>query len=350
MEEFKVPESKAITIYDIAKESDVSPATVSRVLTNNARVSAEKKEKVQAVINKYNFKPNALARGLVDTKRKVIGIIVADIRNPFYSELFVACEQAAQERGYTVILCNSFGEQEKEEFQLEKLEEQRVDAIILAGGRVDDLNSNEEFVELVNNVTNTIPVIITGKLDGTNCYQVHIDAIKSMDLVLEYLFSLNHQEIAIVGGRKNVLSTFDKIQRYKQLLSKHQIKFRPEFVDNFGHYDSENGYKRMAELLDNEIIPTAVIAINDFTASGAINCIYDKGYRIPEDISVVSYDNTFISDVMTPKLTGIDYNYAEYGEKLIETCIAAIEKAAVPRIQFIEPRLIVKDSCVKRNV
>ena len=110
----KGSEGKAITIYDIAKEAGVSPATVSRVLTKNAKVRPEKREKVEALIAKYNFKPNVLAKGLADTRTKTIGVLAADIRNPYYAALFVACEQAAREAGYTVVLYNSLGKTENE--------------------------------------------------------------------------------------------------------------------------------------------------------------------------------------------------------------------------------------------
>ena len=136
-------ENKTITIYDIAREAGVSPSTVSRVLTNSANVRSEKKEKVQALIEKYNFKPNALAKGLADTKTRTIGVLAADIRNPYYAALFVSIEKAARETEYTVLLCNSLGVTDTEKELLGKLQEQRVDAIIQLGGRVDDLVSNE---------------------------------------------------------------------------------------------------------------------------------------------------------------------------------------------------------------
>ena len=121
---------KNITIYDIAREAGVSAATVSRVLTNNANVRPEKKQKVQALIEKYNFKPNAMAKGLSDTKSKVIGVMVADVRNPFYAEVFLACELAAEKAGYTVLLCNSLGDTDREKQNLELFYEQRVSAVI----------------------------------------------------------------------------------------------------------------------------------------------------------------------------------------------------------------------------
>lgn len=335
---------KSITIYDIAKEAGVSPATVSRVLTNSARVRPEKKQKIQELIEKYNFTPNAMARGLSDTRSRVIGIIAADVRNPFYSEVFVACELAARRLGYTVLLCNSLGEAGLERQQLEKLQEQRVDAVIQMGGRVDDLVSNLEYVELVNAMPERIPMVINGKLDGTQCFQVQIDARKTMDLLMEHLIGLGHREIALVGGRADVLSTFEKIQRYKQLLKQNQIPFRPELVQEAGHYNDAGAYAEMNRMLDAGIVPTAVIAINDFSAAGIARSLTEHGYRIPEDISLVSYDNTYIAEMLIPKLTSIDYDYGNLGRKLVETAIGALEGKEIPKLQMLEPTLVVRES------
>ncbi len=299
-------ENKAITIYDIAKEAGVSASTVSRVLTNSANVRSDKRERVQNLINKYNFKPNALARGLADTKSKVIGILAADIRNPYYSELVVSCEQAARAAGYTVLVSNFLGESEQEERQLEKLLEQRVDAIIQLGGRVDDLVSNIEYVELVNQAMATTPVIVTGKLDGTKSRMVRIDSMKALDLLMEHLLSLGHRKIAMVGGVLKVLSTYEKFLRYKQILKENGISYDPDLVPEGGSYDVKNGYELMNRVFDKGNIPTAIISINDFTAAGVMRSIVEHGYRIPQDISLVSYDNTYMTELLIPKLTSVD--------------------------------------------
>lgn len=229
-------ENKAVTIYDIAKEAGVSPSTVSRVLTNNANVRQEKREKIQGLFEKYNFTPNAIARGLSDTKSRVIGIVAADVRNPYYAEVFVACENAAREAGYTVLLCNSLGETEREFLHLEMLQQQRVEAVIQLGGRVDDLVSNEKYVERVSQLTATIPMVVTGKLDGTQCYEVQIDAEQAAELLMEHLIGLGHRKIALVGGRKNVTSTYAKYLKYRELLEKHEIAYRDDYVID-GSYD-----------------------------------------------------------------------------------------------------------------
>ena len=209
-------EKETISIYTIAKEAGVSPATVSRVLTGNAKVSEEKKSKVEALIRKYDFRPNALARGLSSVETKMIGLMVSDIRNPFYATMAVECEKAANENGYLLLLCNSLGSNEMEVSYLEKFSGQRVDAIIQIGGKVDELVSDTSYVENINRVANTTPILITGKLDGADCYQVNIDEGQSMELLMQFLIENGHQDIALMGGRDNVKSTLDKRLRYRR--------------------------------------------------------------------------------------------------------------------------------------
>lgn len=209
---------ESTNIYAIAKEAGVSPATVSRVLTKSARVSKEKRDRVQALIDKYNFKPNVLARRLSNTESKTLGILSPDIRNPYFAALFVECEKAANARDYTVLLSNSLGENQLEDAYLDGLFEQRVDAIIQIGGRIDQLSADKDYVERVNRIANSIPVIIAGKLEGAECYQVRIDHDQAIEILMEYLIELGHREIALVGGTKKARSTYDKQLSYKKSL------------------------------------------------------------------------------------------------------------------------------------
>lgn len=344
MEEQKQKEDKPVTIYDIAREAGVSASTVSRVLTNKVKVSSQKRDMICKIMEKYDFKPNALARSLADTKSNTIGIITADVRNPFYAQIFVACEVAARRAGYIVLLCNSLGETEQEEQLLTQLQEQRVDAVIQLGGRGDDLKSNQAYVEHANRLTKTTPLIVSGKLDGTDAYQVQIDAVKAMESIMEYLIRLKHTKIAMIGGRMDVLSTYQKRQTYLRVLEKHGITPVKEFMRDNGEYSYEAGYSSMNELLSGTNIPTAVIAINDFSATGIIRSIVEHGYRIPQDISVVSYDNTYMANFLIPKLTSVDYNYEAFGERLVQTAILASKKEKIPKLQYIEPTLVIRES------
>lgn len=335
--------NKTITIYDIAKEAGVSAATVSRVLTKSANVRPEKREKVLELVRKYNFKPNALAKGLADTKSKVIGILTADVRNPYYAELFVACEQAAQEAGYSVLLFNTLGELEMEERMLQKLQAQQVDAIIQMGGRVDDLVSNMEYVELVNQAMASIPVIVTGKLEGTQCSMVRIDSMAAMDLLMNHLVGLGHERIAFVGGRMDVLSTYEKLLRYKFILKESDLPYDPELVME-GGYDEKSGYELMNRLFEKKIPVTAAVAINDFAAAGMMRSILEHGLKIPEDISLVSFDNTYIADLMIPRLTSIDYDYREFGRKLVQRAVEEIGGGGRRRLVTVTPALVERES------
>ncbi len=336
--------NKAITIYDIAEEAGVSAATVSRVLTDSAKVSPEKRARVMELVDKYNFKPNALAKGLSNARSKMIGILSADVRNPYYAQIFASCEQAARDAGYTVLLANTLGDTTREEEGLKMLRGQQAEAIIQMGGRVDDLVSSTDYVELVNQIMIAVPIVITGKLDGTQCNIVRIDNQRSMDIIMEYLLGLGHRRIALIGGWMHVLSTYEKVLRYKLILQENRIPFDPELVMTEGDYDAENGYELMNKMFDKGICPTAVIAINDFNAIGIMRSIMEHGYQVPGDISLVSYDNTYVSELMIPQLTSVDYNYDEYGRQLVETAIEAIEKKTTNTIKTVIPNLVIRES------
>ncbi len=343
MEKEKLNTGKTITIYDIAEEAGVSASTVSRVLNGSASVRKEKKDRILKLIEKYNFKPNALAKGLSDTETKNIGIIVADVRNPYYSALFVACEMAAEKAGYSVGLLNSLNEIERESRSLDIFTQQRVDAIIQMGGRVDDLITDDGYANKVRSICNNTPVIVTGKLDKTPVYSVVIDEAAGMNLAMEHLISQGHEKIAMVGGNMSVASTFYKYQRYQENLRAHGIPERGEYVVN-SSYDPESGYEAMNRIFELPDRPTAVIAINDFAASGIIRSIKEHGLNIPEDISIVSFDNTYIAEVTMPKLTSVDYDYNNYGKLLINTAIAVANGKTCKNAQMVEPKLVIRES------
>jgi len=334
---------KAITIYDIAAEAGVSPATVSRVLTNSAKVQKDKRERVLALIEKYNYKPNALARSLSDTKTKLIGIVTADVRNPFYSAVYVACENAAWEQGYRVLLCNSQGDGNREIEQIHMLVQQRVEAIIQIGGRVDALETDETYALETGKIADTMPIVVSGKIDGVKCYSVRIDAREAASLLTEHLIQLGHERIAFVGGRSDVSSSAIKFHTYREVLKAHGLEVREEYFIE-GGYDYETGYNGTKELLGLKEIPTAIIAINDFAAAGVVRGMTEMGLSIPGDMSVVSYDNTYITDLVVPKLTSIDYDYPILGKLLVDTAIDAANGVEVPDYIPVKPRLVVRKS------
>ena len=334
-----------VSIYNIAKEAGVSPATVSRVLTGNARVSVEKKEKVEAIIKKYDFRPNAMAQSLSNTKSKLIGFLTPDIRNPFFATIAVECEKAANERGYSLLLSNYLNDMTLQESHLQKMIEMRVDALIMMGGKVDELVSDEDYVEKINQITDMIPTVITGKLDGSDCYQVNIDQSNAMEEVMEYLIENGHEKIYLLGGRKEVNSTYVKRIRYRSSLRKHGIEFHPEYMMESKDYGIESGYSLMNEIFEMGVeLPTAIVAINDFTAIGIMQSIREHNVKMPEDISIVSFDNSFLAATQIPRLTSMGYDYVRFGEALVETAIEAMEEQHPNKLTLIQPELAIRDS------
>lgn len=337
---------KSITIVDIAKEAGVSVSTVSRVLTGKVKVNEEKRKVIQSVIDKYNFQPNAMARGLINSKSNLIGIITADIRNPYYSTLFVSCERSASERGYNLLLCNSFSDRLNEFLLIDRLAQQKVDALILLGGAPDEVETDEEFAEKINTVMEDIPVIITGEMKGTKCKRVSIDETGAMSLLMDYISSLKSvKTIAFAGGSSRYNSTLALRECYKKMLKERGYKYVKEFDVENERYDEEGGYQAMEDILSSGKIPDLVIAVNDISAVGVLKSIQEHNLKIPEDISLVSFDDTYIATLVTPKLTSVGYSYFEYGEKLISTAIDLIEKKEVPDEVLIRPKLVIRNSC-----
>ena len=193
----------------------------------------------------------------------------------------------------------------------------------------------------------TTPVVIGGMKSVEKAHYVVIDAGKATELLMEHLLLLGHRHIAVIGGNRTVNSTCVKYSTYQDILKKYGIEFRPDYIID-GKYNYASGYDGMNRMFEEGKIPTAVIAINDFSAAGVIRSITEHDYRVPQDISVVSYDNTYLCDIVLPKLTSIDYNYDSYGKILVETAIAAADGEEIPQeingVQVIEPILITKES------
>ena len=332
-------------IYAIAKEAGVSVSTVSRVLTGNARVSAEKREKVEAAIRKFDYRPNALAQGLSTAKTNIIGALFADIASPFYGTVAKECERAANDSGYMLLMLSSQSDVELEKRQLEKMYEQRPEAILIVGGLIDQTTGTEEYVELINRISGNIPVVSTGKLPGADNAQVCLDESGSMELAMEYLLSLGHERIALIGGWKNAKSTLEKRIRYRTILAQHGIAIRDDYVFESDGYDADSGYKCMKELLKAKELPTAVIAINDYTAAGVLRAIYEAGRQVPEDFSLLSFDDTYISSALTPSVSSVGCDYAVFGQTLVNTALKAAAGVKVPETQVVPVRLTERKSC-----
>ena len=339
---------KNITIRDIAREAGVSISTVSRVLNGSANVRDDKKKEILRVIDKYDFQPNMLARSLIQTQTMQIGFIVADICNPYYSAVFAACEKSANERGYTLLMMDSFSEQEKEVELLEKLERHQVDAIIMLGGSVDSNQEETEFKAKLRSVNSRVPVTMVGNMDGTGCSRVEINGETAMKKLMAYLISCGYKRIAFAGGKDSVSFTAWRNEVFRQELERYALPYCPE-LDRPSDYNTEEGYRTANEILALRDRPDAIIAINDFAAVGVLRAIAEHGMKVPDDIGLASFDNTYIATLLTPQLTSVDYGYDSFGEKIIGVTIDRIEGRETPEVSYVDSEVVVRDSCRPRG-
>lgn len=336
---------KNITIYDIAREAGVSPATVSRILTGNTAVSQEKRDRVNRLIEKYNFRPNAMARALTETRTKVIGMLLAATDNPYYNSVFAACGNEAYKRGYVTMLLNTYSRPDMEESGLTKLREQRVDAIIICGGRIDLAQPDPAFTQLLETTLETTPIIVGSRSPMARIPGVAVDHKGSVDIAMKHLTGLGHRDIGFVYTGLENYGTQEKLERFRALMAQAGLPVHEEWMINVPGYDCESGRAGIDQLMRASRLPTAMLGMNDMVTAGMLQGLMDHGVRVPEDISLMGFDDTYITTITAPQLTAVDYDYNEYARMLIDVAIAAIENREFPREQLVPPTLSVKKSC-----
>lgn len=342
-----MPEKKSITIYDIAKEARVSPATVSRILTGNASVRQEKRDRVNELIAKYHFRPNAMARALSETHTRLIGMVSADVGNSYYHSLFTACTNAAGERGYLLLLFNTMSRAELEDAAIARLIEQRVDAIVIAGGRIDLARPDEAFLGILRSTVNRTPVVVASRSPMAEVPGVAVDHVRSMDIALRHLVSLGHREIGFVYTGRQFYGTKEKLDRFRTVLAEYALPVREEWMLEVPDYNIESGRLGADRLLELSDKPTAVLGLNDMISIGFLKQLTDRGVRIPEELSLLSFDDTYITSLTTPGISSVDYDYAQFAAQLMDTAIACAEGREVGRQQLVVPSLNLKGSCGK---
>lgn len=337
-------DKKEVTIYDIAERAEVSTATVSRVIAGNYPVSKKTREKVLKVIEQYDFHPNALARSLSSNKANVIGFITPDIRNPFFSQIFLEVEKHAHKVGYSVMLCNSENNRDLESKYIRMLLEHRTEAIVLLGGLINDINPESERVSELNQIAKkTKLVMINGKIKGIDCFSIRTDEGKGIELVLDHLIEQGHTKIGLVGGFKSITTTAAKLKSFKSTLEKRGLVFNSDWVIS-SNFDIESGQEALKKLVEkNEDLPTALIGINDMVAIGMLKENFKT--NLPP-FTIVGYDNTQLSIASNPELTTVGHPYEEIGEKVIDV-IVGNEIVSTDEI-ILEPKLIIRESTLHK--
>lgn len=337
-------DENSITVYDIADEAGVSVSTVSRVLNNSAPVKEKTRARVIKVMDKYNFQPNALARSLSKKRTKTIGFILPDITNPFFSEVYVKAERAALDLGYSIFLSNTMNDSEVESIYLKTLVEKQVDGIIFMGGRVNETRTDVRFAEEMKVIMKKTPIVmINGEMEGVDCYRVKTDEADGFRKGLNYLLSLGHKEIALVGGIKGITSTDIKLDIFGQYVESAQIATKEEWIIESG-YSIEGGYEAFKRLLSLVDLPTAIIAINDFIAIGIIKAAKEMGLQIPQEVSIIGFDNIYLTTIVLPAITTISHNYQELAAKAVHIIDGVNNNQVYEKEHFFDSELIIRES------
>ena len=329
-----------VTIRDVASKAEVSIATVSRVVNGNRPVHPDIRDRVLKAIQELDYRPNYLARGLRQRNTCMIGLIIPDNSNPFYAEVARAIEDAGFASGYSVILCNSDLSEEKQQAYVDVLLSHKIDGVIL----IDMKFAAPEPLERI--VAENIPVVLAN-IDTLvpTVDQVLVDNHQGGYLAGQYLVRLNHRRIGCITYSQPFSYTSLRIIGFRQALSEGGIELTAEdFTIGNGRYES--GYKAMQELLQRIPDLTAVFVFNDLMALGAMNALHAQGIRVPEDISIIGYDNIFYASTFEPALTTIAQPITEIGQECIALLLERIQQPEKQPTQITLPvELIERSSC-----
>lgn len=344
--------NRNVTIVQIARESGVSIATVSRVLNGTAPVSEATRSRVNEVIQRYHYTPNAFARSLINQQSMTIGIIMPDISNPYFSAMFSEFEHAAQDAGYSVLLCNtSFRAsvsrektvQETDYFQM--MLDKRVDGVLVVGGQADLLEVREEYREALCHLAESVPVVVLGNpIADVDCLFIQRERGQGVFSAINYLASLGHRRIAFVGGEDGVGITSARLRAYQDALETLRLPEEPELV-RLSDYYTPDGYRATKDLLGSGTSFTALIAMNDNVALGAYRALADFGLRIPQDVSVISCDQFYAADYLIPRLTSVDQHNELFGRFIINALLGAINGRKEAVMLNYSPELVLRESC-----
>lgn len=338
-------ERKDVTIDDIAKEAGVSKATVSRVLNNPEKVAEDTRKRVLSVIQRKNYRPSPLARGLNTRKTGVIGVLVSDITNPFYAVMVRSIEEVCRVHQYHIFLCNTGGRAEEEELYLRSLLEKRVDGIILGATQVDS-----PIVDILKDVDT--PFIFVSRLprERERYDYVVVDNVLGGYIATRYLISLGHTKIAYLAGRWTTSSNLDRFEGYKKALAEVGIEIREEHIYQ-GEFTIDGGYRegiRMLSTTSNR--PTAVFCANDAMAIGLLEACYEQGVKVPEELSIIGFDDIPLSAFRFIQLTTISQSIAEVGalsgKILLDKILHPEQRNVLQQIVF-PPKLIVRRTCAR---
>ncbi|MBO8161686.1 MAG: LacI family DNA-binding transcriptional regulator [Thermosipho sp. (in: Bacteria)] len=333
------------TIKDIAKKAGVSISTVSYALNNSPKISQKTKEKIWKIANELNYQPNTFARSLKGKKRNLIGLVVHEIRGPYYQELVRGIQDVAVMYGYNLII---FCELEnKEAASVDLLNNKIVDGALLLSSHI-----TREHIEMLSK--RDIPLVLMDrKIKMPKVSSVIINNQKGGKIVARHLYELGHRRIGYMHGALDSMEDKTRFKGFKNELKNKGINIDKRDILN-GNFTEESGYKAMKNYLEKNgnNIATAFFCANDEMAIGAISAIKEFGLNVPQDISIVGFDNILLSTYITPKLTTIKRPVYDLGKFAAYQLLNMLDGKSSEEVSIeLDVELVIRESTEKpRNV
>ena len=336
----------SVTLADIARELGLSKMTVSRAINNDPLVNEKTRERVLAVSRRLNYQPNHFARALVTNRSFLIGVIVPDLMHSYFAEIMHGISGYARGSNYQIVIGNSEENISREIDEVEALR-WRTDGLIIAP--TVPASKAEVYRKMLERGTKL--VLIDRTLEGVDCPMVTTDNIEVGGLATEHLISLGHKKIGHLRGTSTSTSR-ERFEGYKQALSKNDLGFDKKLVRDCGLMESE-GYRAMRSWIEDGDLPTAIFAVNDPAAIGAMQAMSEAGLKIGKDIAVVGSGNIHYGDMLSVPLTTVSWSRSEMGQAAARLLIQSIEASngdAANQKVLLSPSLIVRESCGANSV
>jgi DNA-binding LacI/PurR family transcriptional regulator len=324
-----------VSIKDIAKRAGVSHSTVSRALADHPLIPEPTRRRIQRLARRLHYAPNAIARGLVMQRTRAIGVIVTSIADPFVAEVVRGIEQVAGDERYRVFLGTSHNDPVREVNLVKAMREWRVDGVIVASSRVGSL-----YKPMLKEIGVPI-VLINNQQARAFIHSVSVNDVQGSQLATEHLISLGHRAIAHIGGPAEHLATRNRFAGYRRALLKAGIKYSTSLVAQ--GYGKTEVLDQITALLLHTPCPTAIFCYNDMTAIGALSALKQKGVRIPQDISIVGYDDISFAQYVDPPLTTIRQPKDEMGQLAARMLLDLVDGKQVENI-VLSGELVVRRS------
>jgi LacI family transcriptional regulator len=306
------------TIKDVAKLANVSIATVSRIVNGLPGYTEDTKKKVQEAIEVLGYQPNAIARGLINKRTQTIGVLFPEVSGMLSSEVLEGVENAAHDGGFSVIVCNTASSGKRTVKYLRLLQEKRVDGIIFASENV-----NEEYYKIFQEMK--VPVVLVSTASSFNLPFVRVNDYEGAFRATEYLIEKGHKCIGMIGGSyHDPIAGVPRMNGFKDALEKHSRSFSDEHVISNEGYRFQNGKESLPVLLKKLPNMTALFAASDEMAIGAMAAAHQLGIKVPEELSIIGYDNLKIAEMCYPSLTTVSQPLKEMGQSAGEILVNLI--------------------------